>query len=316
MIKPKYDNVIWSIPTLFGEDVLCFSLLNILDKYNIKYNFEVYGSPLCEWNESINGCLKTEDIDFIERLLNNFKFRNANPVLTFDKYDISWFSLSDKFSNNILKECCKNQCNVTVASQKLFKHIRKKYPEIGCIASQVNTINRFKKDIQKNTYKPEKELKYYNDLLKLYDRVIIRPDFVKNPLIKEINDLSKIEIIVNYSCVYNCKYSMECISSNSSDFNCSKDYIHTDDLKPDLFLSFNEIEDLINLGVKHFRILPDSKGNMNMLLMSLINFIFEQNSLNSQLFNLVIKNLEEVKYFYSEEIIRNSKIQNLSFKRV
>ena len=315
MISLRYDDVIWSIPVIFGDDLLCFSFLNILDKKNIDYNFELYGAPVCKWNDEKYNFIETNDINFVERIIDNFKFRNTYPVLSLDKFDISGKDLKDDFSNDILKKCEEFDCNVTVASPKLLKYIRKNFPKIKCIASQLNTIKRFEKDILNKSYKPEKELKYYNDLLKLYDRIILRPDFVKTPYIKDIKDLSKVEVIVNYDCIQNCSHSSDFQTNDNCNLKCVKDYTYFDELNPDLFLSFEEIEKLKNLGIKHFRILPDITGNNNILLMNIINYVFKADVLNAQLFNLTIKNLDEVKYFYSEEIIKNSLIHNLFYKR-
>lgn len=314
MIKPRFKDVFWSLPCLFREDLLAFSFLNLLNQNDINFKFDIYGAPLSAWSNSVFNVLQTSDIPFVERILDNFKYRGLNPVLSFNKFDISNSDLKDEFCNSVLKECNKVGCSVEVASVKLFKHIRKNFPDIYCIASPINTIYRFQNDIKKDSYKFEKELKYYNDLLKLYNRVIVRPDFVKTEFFKEISDLSRVEVIVNYTCKKNCKYSINNIENACKDYVCSNEYTHTNPLEPELFLSFEDISNLINLGVKHFRILPNVYEQNSMLLMNLINFIFEENSLNSQLFRCTIENMEAVKFFFFQEIIKDAKIQNLSLK--
>jgi len=319
MLELRYNDVNWSVPMLFGEDVLILTLLNILKQQNIKYKLDVYGAPICEWSNNIGNYLETDDVSFISRSIDNFSFQDVTPTLSFDRFNLQIISFFNRFCNDIANEVSRFGGNFVLTSDKLFKHIKKQYPKAYCISSCFKPFYEFADDIKNNTHSFEKELEYYNQLIKVYDRVILRPEFVNSGLVKHLDDLSKVEIIVNHPCIKDCpsaKKHLEYfekklnLKNEKEEFMCRLNYKHYDELNPDLLLSFDEIDSFVEDGVKHFRILPVKSSNSSILLMTVINYIFKPNTQNSLLCDLVLKNFDETSIFYADEILKNSKIQN------
>ena len=316
MLKLRYENVVWSLPMMFGHEVICYSFLDLLKQNNIEPNFEVYGSTLNKWNSGLYDFLETDNVDFVERTVDNYRLRGASPILSFDKFHLLRKDLDDEYCNSILKRGSDFDVKCVISSERLFKYVKKQFPDMYCIASSINAMYKFKKK-----FNPEEEAKYYNKLLKSYDRIILRPSFVKTEFINKIEDLSKVEVIVNAPNILNHGTDIEYYEffetqgdETFDEFKGHKDTSNKLDAK--LFLSFEEIENLINMGVKHSRILPPFSGQSPALLANVINFMFAPSSYNTLLFEGTFENFEATKYFYANEIIKDTKIRNLQYKKV
>ncbi|RAI15988.1 MAG: hypothetical protein DKM22_00480 [Candidatus Melainabacteria bacterium] len=318
MTKLRFDNAIWSLPLLFSEDIFAISFLDTLKYAKLDYKFELYGCPVCAWNAGITSFLSSNDIGFFERTLELFRLKNVVPVISFTKHNLNNIDLEDKFCNDLLELAMNYESNFVISSDKLYKHIKKKFPTAYCISSPTKPIFDTDKD---------KEFSYYQNLLKSYDRVILRPEFVKNfkGFIEGISDLSRVEIVVNSTCLPYCKNAKEeikyfeslTISDEPKEYRCVKDYCYPLNLNLPLFMSNDEIKYFYNMGVRHFRILPTmlEKNVSDTILFDICNYIFDDNTNKSLIFNNALKNLESVNDFYSSEIIKNSKIQNIRHQR-
>lgn len=156
--------------------------------------------------------------------------------------------LDDDLCNYLLQSIENPLNGVILASSLLNNYIQDTYPKFKRIASICN-VN-----------------KDYNQLLKEYDLVILQPDDNRNTsILNEIDDLNRIEILVNESCVPNCKFRRDHYNKTSKKIlfgNQLNKHHETDCIsesqgrtnKNELYLTQDEIQQLYAMGIKHFKI--------------------------------------------------------------
>ncbi|MBQ9688089.1 hypothetical protein IJV79_00475, partial [bacterium] len=115
------------------------------------------------------------------------------------------------------------------------------------------------------------ELEFYNDKIDKYDRVVVRPEYVKTKLVKDlprIKDVGKFEVLLNETCVPNCRRTIACYTEMDKGFGndrrhnkvCSReDFEKRHDAKTSfgftLMVSKEDVDNLINnCGVKHLKV--------------------------------------------------------------
>lgn len=194
------EKVNWKIPSLFCNDSLILTFSDICKELNIKFPVKsVYGGVKCSWNggrplkDSIyNGA-------YYAHIINLYNKRNISVCFTFSNYYIDEKDLYDTSANDLLQIASKSGRDnyAIVSSDLLNNYIKANYPHIKTISSMLKPIYEC----------PEYEETpdYYNNLCRLYDKVVIRPEFCfDDTFLKKLKYKNKIEIIVNLSCMWKC----------------------------------------------------------------------------------------------------------------
>lgn len=191
------------MPFLFCNDLYIPLLDKLLEneKNPIKY---VYGSPYCEWGIGARSAIfKLNDLSIIEKYFEKIKNKyNLIPTLTFTSLN-SDKTLNDKYSNDLLDIAYSLDCRFIVATKELFNHIKSRYPEAKIHSSVIIPSTKIAEE------KDFKETKFYNEMLDKCEVVVIRPEYTMdniNKLDKLLSDISRVEVLINQNCHYNCPH--------------------------------------------------------------------------------------------------------------
>ena len=179
-------NIIWSLPVLFQYEPVWINLYNILQKNNIELpKVFAYGCPECKWSggrgSTIAGELTSTQL---QKIFNAMQELNTQPTIAFVNSQLTESDLKEAYCNLILNTAVQNNCSYLVFSDKLKDHIKQKDSSAIIISSVIKPIDKFQ---NKEEFSYEKEAQYYNELLKEYDIVNVRPEFSKNFLINNPN---------------------------------------------------------------------------------------------------------------------------------
>ncbi len=212
-----YENIEYFMPFFYCNDIFIPILEELLkEEINpIKY---VYGSPFCAWAGGRDTFFKLNNLKQIDFYLKYLNTRNLIPTFTFTNINKIEEQLNDEFSNNLLDIAYQNDAHFLVASDSLYNHIKSRYPNAKMHCSVITPI--CKKLDDKNF----DETKFYNEMLDKYEIVVMRPEYtIENidKLDKLISDISRVEVLINQHCKYNCQYHKQhCIIIN--EFNNAK----------------------------------------------------------------------------------------------
>ncbi len=198
----KYDNVEYFMPFFYCNDLFIPILDELLkDEINpVKY---VYGCPDCAWQGGRRTYDKVNNLARVDLYLKSLKCRNIIPTFTFNNINNIEDKLNDENTNNLLDIAQENHAHFIVATDALYNHIKSRYPNAKMHCSVINPI------CKKIDDKDFDETKFYNEMLDKYDVVVIRPEYtIENidKLDKLISDISRIEVLINQHCLYDCKY--------------------------------------------------------------------------------------------------------------
>lgn len=189
---------------------------------------------------------------------------------TFQNTELTKEDLSDPYSNSILE--CLASCNPTkrngviVYSDLLTEYIRDKYPSLELVSSLVKPAVEV--GLIKDTPK------YYNKLLKRYNTVVVNASRVFDEgFLDALDDVSRIEVIVNSKCIKNCPFAAQHYKQLSKDNifwvdsgfairNENRDNImdkclplkQKDGGRRMLVMDDNQIKYLVDKGVRHFKL--------------------------------------------------------------
>ncbi|MDQ7791383.1 MAG: hypothetical protein C4575_13575 [Desulforudis sp.] len=160
--------------------------------------------------------------------------------------------LGDEYCNWFLEQCQSKQNGVIVASDLLRNHIRQNYPQYRLIASICFCRT---------------DLEFYKKALDEYDLVVLHPDLNRDLKYIRQLDMSRLEVLVNEDCFYNCpnrlqhyKNISQLVLSNQRVFyrdrmGClSEAMFERSRFGGELLLSQGDIDWLSDLGVRHFKL--------------------------------------------------------------
>ena len=289
----KYGKKVeWSIPVMFCAEPLWTSIYKVLKEYNIvapKVN--AYGCPACAWTGGRRPEKQLSSIKNLGKLFDYMNECNAVPTFAFSYSDLKKEDLNDWFCNALLDIALEHNTKFIVYSDLLKDYIRKKDPNAFIIASVVKAHERFNGVNRIEEPTPENETNYYNELLKEYDMVVVRPEYSKKVLIEHpeyIDDISRIKVIINSLCVPGCpiinehykvceKYrfgndpsvSFECIRNRSPKFADKKNY--------GLLHSNSQVKKLVKAGVKNLKL----QGRGDGIPLEILLFLFYTQMFNS-----------------------------------
>ncbi len=315
----KYDSdIVWSLPGFFQSETITGVLKQIirLIEPETKLNIAAYGSPDCAWSSEniVNAKQKADDTTF-ELIYEYLNEADAEALCNFTSTSIEKDDLNDEYANYILTKALENKSKFIVYDDNLKNYIKEKDSNAFIIASYIKAIEKFhgKKNWQEET-------KYYNELLKDYDMVSLRPEYVKNALLKDlslIDDLSKVEVIINYNCLPECK---ECLShfkqyediikgERPREVNCPLKFLFTKEQYNNcLALSEKEVNLLYDKGVRQFKYTTNKRRQINIeiRLLKIMCQIFKTDGNNYAIFDSIMPDYLGREFEYFQEKTRAS----------
>lgn len=195
----KHPNAEYVMPFLFNIGFFINALTELLkDEHNpIKY---VYGTLHSKWSGGRPSPMEISDLEQIDKYIERLTKMGLIPTFTFTNLSITKQSLKDEYCNKLLDIGYKHKCHFIVASDILYNHIKSRYNDATMVCSVVLPSINFKKLFFNET-------KFYNQMLNKYEIVVVRPEWTLENLdniSKLIIEPSRIEVLVNQSCAYNC----------------------------------------------------------------------------------------------------------------
>lgn len=201
----QYENAEYVMPFLFVHDLFLPILKELLKGENnpVKY---IYGTVNSEWSGGRISCYKIKQPEIIERYLGRIieKYK-VIPTFTFTNTTMTEERLNDEFCNTLLDIAYSKKCHFIVASDKLYKHIKNRYKDAQMVCSVIVPSI-------KNNELFFNETDFYNRMLDKYEIVVLRPEYTMeniDKLDKLIKDVSRIEVLINQVCHWNCNVALK-----------------------------------------------------------------------------------------------------------
>ena len=287
----KYPEVKWSIPVLFSNDEYILSVSRVMKRLGLPNPLTyTYGMVPSLWTGGRHSSVRTQDKKIISHVLEKVIEAGSIPTFTMSRYDIEESELNDEFCNWLLDFGVAHGCNFIMTSDLLYNHIKSRYPEAKCVASVLKPIYELDKQSLSET-------DFYNMLLDKFDRVVVRPEYSLDTLLKDydkLSDLSKIEVLVNQVCVPNCKVAIEehlsIPKADWSEFNnekfevktvCPRSILEKNKSKrvhldyPTLMFTEEQINNIVyNIGIKNLKLQGRNYRKFDTTTM-INNYIFE-----------------------------------------
>ena len=266
----KYNfDIEWNIPGLFVFDYSVCYAISTLKEIGIDIpKINLYGSPRCVWQGGRGSFVRHELSDKqIERGLSYVKNHGLTPTFTFTRYNFEESYLKDSYANLILDIALEQQSRFIVANNLLREHIKSKKENAVIISSILQPIFEFQQPHNLGKVSFEEETEFYNELLKKYDVVVVRPEYslkINKSNYKLISDISRIEVLINQLCGFNCPKAIahysnleneELSKESSTNFKCAqyntplKEIIKNSTIHPK-----SKVQELLKLGVKHLKV--------------------------------------------------------------
>ena len=307
----KYNGVEWSLPLLFQHEPIWDAIYRSLKNFDITIpKVNLFGSPSNIWTGGRAPAIYKNINE--ETLINTFKYLkkiNATPTFTFTSTQLTKEDLKDEYANFLLDIALENDARFIVYSDILRDYIKEKKSDACTVASVIKSNFRFQGPNKIEEPTVEKETNYYNKLLKEYDIVVVRPEYSITTLTEHpeyIDDISRIEVMINQPCIFNCP--MPCIIKEKetdddtvSNFKCIKEIIRNKDvIKQNVSHSNKDIVKLINNGVSKLAMHEfDYNKTPIDILHQIYNLMFNNNGKYYHVYNLIgVNSLEkEINYF-------------------
>lgn len=248
---------LFSIGGFYHKRELITILLDIfLDKpflieEDVRFSSSFDSFPNMIWNGgrvSIGPIVSESEVKDIIAYYNE---KSVKLNFTFTNSLLTKNHLHDEFGNFVLDAGHNANNSIIVYSDLLYTYIKKNYPKYKCILSVTKANNN---------------IDFINQALPLYDLVVLPPDLSKNyMLLEQINDLSKIEVLVNNYCIKDCPFSAEHYRITSEaqmkmDPRIEEEYkknkpcsLNKNGLYPNL-LSNDNINILYKMGIQNFKL--------------------------------------------------------------
>ena len=202
--KLAYNEVSWSLPFFLTQSFLYLPILKELlsaddFKKAVKY---IYGTPFCLWSGGRPLPFEIKNIKNIEKIITNLLDFNVIPSFTFTNTLLTNDDLKDIYCNSLLEIIANSGCHIILSSENLYNYIKEKYPNIKLTASVINFFQRKYTSIEDETI-------HINELIKKFDKVVIRSEYFINSKdeIKHVLDISKLVILANSTCAMDCAYA-------------------------------------------------------------------------------------------------------------
>lgn len=298
----KYPNINYVMPFMFTNDVWIL-IINELLKEDVNPIKHIYGSVYCAWQSGRHAKVFLDDLYVIEKYLQNISDLGLKPNFTFSTLNVDKDKLNDKFSNQLLDLAYSYNSYFIVSSELLYDHIKQRYNDAKMVCSVIAPAVRYHES-------DFNETEFYNKMLDKYEKIVIRPEYtIENidKLDKLISDISRIEVLINQMCFYNCPhykrhYSIQeksdlilnnakknkvpqvQINENINAF-CPRYNVQAENYRS-VRMNIEQMEQLIQLGVKFFK-LQGREGCVQNLFNDLYEFMFDQKISKEELKNKI-----------------------------
>jgi len=194
----RFEKAVYTLPLLFGSSAHTYRVDKIQKFAQSKYNLKLpidsfYGAPTNSlWNGGRPPYYADSMID--DGTKQYYENIDAHKYLTYTNYCAGDY-LDDPVSNLSLELLSKDD-GVVITDERLHQYIRKTYPKLKTKSSVVKVTKE----------QPiKRSVDYYNQLLDIYDYVVLHPDDNINlDLITQIKDLSRVEVLIDERCTRNC----------------------------------------------------------------------------------------------------------------
>lgn len=267
----KYGkDITWSIPILFECEPIWATIYKKFESYGIKLpQVNAFGCPLHSWAGGRNPVFLSQiNKESLKKIFNYMQEVNATPSLTFTYTGITKEDLDDPYANYFLDVALEAKAHFIIYSDLLKDYIKSKDPNAYVVASVIKPTFEFNGQEKNKDWTPDKETALYNKLLKEYDLVVVRPEYSRDVLLNNpncIDDISRIEVLINQHCIKNCPLapthykvleSFRLGGDNDSGFRCYKTNFTDKNLlyKNTVSHSQEEVKKLVEYGVKHLKL--------------------------------------------------------------
>ena len=291
------DDISWSIGSLFAHDAPTWKILRVCREINEDSHIRsVFGGIPCIMQ---GGRIPPLDmkISTAKKIIDMYNSLNVACCLTFSNPEIEREDLDDFTSNQLLKIIHENvksfnvQNSVLVTSDLLKTYIQDTYPDLKINASIL------KPSIEIGL--GQDDFTYYNSLLNPeagFELVNINPfKLYEERFLSRLENISRAEFVVNHHCLPNCPKAKEhyLLLSRLSRKLCRNEkapeeeqalrgvveYCYQTKMKFPLAgtsYSISDIEHLISLGARHFKI-EGREVDHKTFLRDLGDYVFEHN---------------------------------------
>lgn len=277
MLVKRYskEDIDWNIGSLYAHDDFVWKTLKVCreikEDSKIKY---VFGSIPCILQ---GGRIppRTATLDDALKIIDDYNDLSVGCRLTFSSTSVTEEELKDDLANSLIYHLDYNnrwyneRNGVIVSSDLLADYIKKTYPTVEVIASQV------KPTVEVGLGNDTSE--YYNNLFNLYDTVVVNPFKINDgKFLENLKHHDRVEFIVNHRCLPNCPMASKHYilqeqvgkeALKSEDGRCTEETLNSlTELLRECYdrrkhyplagtsLSYSDIEYLISLGFKHFKL--------------------------------------------------------------
>ncbi len=306
LLNPALPEACWNVSGVFVNDAILGLFHDFfLSNHGLRLFSGVHGAPLSLWS---GGQLRRQfmvDASGIGPIMRSYADRSIAVELAFTNCLLKEEHLQDARGNFLLENLATHNPGgngVIVTSDRLAGHVRRHYPELRLIAGET------KADEEDGRGRED----YYRRQAEVYDRVVIHPDDNLNrELLAKLEDKARYEIIVNNPCRRHCQlrqthgrmlsalaqkfFDSELerrIAKMCSDNGCSDPHrlLFSQDQRT-LMLSDREIQELYNLGFRHFKILGRDQADGTALVLDIFRLLFNH---EPDVNHLVARTLEEL----------------------
>jgi len=214
----KYPDIEWSLPLLFYSDYIYGAICNAFKAANMPApKANIFGTPSCLWSGGRRpSCYEEFQRHKFAKLLKYITFSGGIPSFTFTSVGLTKDDIKDPYCNMLLDVALEENARFIVFDDRLRDHIKSKKADAIVVASIIKPIFEFQDFSKKKEYLVEEETAYYNKLLKEYDVAVVRPEYSKYALVQNpsiIDDISRIEVLINQQCTLNCPRAVAHYSS-------------------------------------------------------------------------------------------------------
>jgi len=315
----RYPDAEWSLPLLFHFEPVLGVLYRILENTNQPIpKINVYGVPSCLWSGGRPPSIYDKfDPKTLKKVFEYVKLMGSTPALTLTSTVLTKQDLLDPYCNMILDVALEAKAHFIVYDENLKDYIKSKDSNAYLVASVVKSFFKFQDPRNMKNYITDEETEYYNELLKDYDLVVVRPEYSKfflgdNPT--AINDISRVEVLINQPCLLYCPKEIEHqLSYEQIKLRPNANYRY--DGCPLRQLSFEQIIDgkhtcphtnetvnkLLSVGVKHLKVQGrEHQASLTETFAMVCNQMIKQNGYDYYFYQHIGQKLEqEVTFFRS-----------------
>lgn len=280
----KYgEDITWSLPLAFQYEAVWGTIFKMFKLHGIEIpQVNGFGCPSCAWTGGRAPAIRQKlPHQALQKLFEYMHEIKLTPSFTFTCSQLTWNDLNDSYANYILDMALEVGAHFIIYDDRLRDHIKNKNAGAYCVASVVKPAFQFQGENRIEAPNAENETEFYNNLLKGYDLVVVRPEYSRTVMLENpdwIDDISRIEVLINQPCIPNCPRMpnhyrhLESYrngnSGNQNHFECARAT-----LKPEVALTTTVCHDedmvntLIEYGVRHLKLQGRGVGTPPLVLM-------------------------------------------------